>query len=71
MNYLDRIGTVIRKRRNELGLSQDEVAVRGDLNRGHYSDVENGKRRISVVTLKRIAEALETKSWALLKEAEK
>ena len=71
MEYLDKLGTVIRKRRNELKLSQDDVAACSDLNRGHYSEVENGKRKISVLALKRIAEVLETKSWVLLKEVEK
>ncbi len=41
------------------------------MDRGHYSEIENGKRNISVKTLKRIADALETAPWKLLKDADK
>ena len=71
MSYLSKLGHAIHNRRNNLGLSQEDVVGRAEMDRGHYSEVENGKRNISVKTLKRIASALETSAWKLLKEAEK
>jgi transcriptional regulator with XRE-family HTH domain len=41
-----------------------------EMDRGHYSEMENGKRNISVETLKRIADALHTPAWKLLKDAD-
>jgi transcriptional regulator with XRE-family HTH domain len=41
-----------------------------EMDRGHYSEMENGKRNISVETLKRIADALHPPAWKLLKDAD-
>lgn len=69
MNFVDRVGLAVRRRRLVLNLSQDDVVARMEMSRGHYSDIENGKRNIGLTTLHRIAEALETEAWKILKEA--
>lgn len=69
MKDVDRVGLAIRRRRQALNLSQDDVVARVDMNRGNYSEIENGKRNITLSTLLRIAEALETEAWKILKDA--
>ena len=43
------------------------MAVYLDMNRGHISDLERGKRDVGIVTLQVIARGLETTMAALLK----
>lgn len=57
--FLEGIGNAIHKRRNQLGVSQEGLAYKADLNRAYLSDIELGKRNISVYTLKKICEALD------------
>ena len=54
------IGQKIRDRRQELGLSQDELADRIGTSRNYVSRHENGKHDMSACTLFQYAEALET-----------
>lgn len=54
-----KVGTLIKQRRLELGLSQKELAVRcGYADRSAISRIESGERDIPVRQLKKIAEAL-------------
>jgi transcriptional regulator with XRE-family HTH domain len=57
--FLKSIGKAIHKRRNQLGISQEGLAYKADLNRAYLSDIERGERNISVYTLKKITEALD------------
>ncbi len=49
----------MRHRRIELALTQDEVAKAASLHRTYVTDVENGLRNISFLTLLRISNALQ------------
>lgn len=40
--YGRRFGAFLRKRREELGLSQEDVALRADIDRRHYQELEHG-----------------------------
>ena len=40
--YGRRLGVFVRKRREELGLSQEDVALRADMDRRHYQELEHG-----------------------------
>ncbi|HEY9790361.1 MAG TPA: helix-turn-helix transcriptional regulator [Candidatus Obscuribacterales bacterium] len=53
------VGERIRKRREELALSQTEVGEITGLHRTYISDVERGRRNLSVNVLERIANALQ------------
>lgn len=53
------LGKTVKSRRLELGISQEELADRAGLHRTYISDVERGERNVSLVTLKRMACALE------------
>lgn len=52
------IGKKIAKQRNLLGVSQEELADKADLDRTSISGIERGKRNISVFTLKKITDTL-------------
>ena len=56
---LESLGNAVAKRRAELGLSQEDLAVRAGVHRTYISDVERGVRNISVLTLERIASAMD------------
>lgn len=53
------IGTAIRSKRSELGISQEELADRAGLHRTYISDVERGARNPSLESIHKLAMALE------------
>lgn len=59
--FLKEIGLKISARRNLLGISQEDLAFKADLDRTYISGIERGKRNISVYTLKKIIESLDLK----------
>jgi transcriptional regulator with XRE-family HTH domain len=63
---LTNIGSAVAKRRGELGLSQEQLADQAGLHRTYISDVERGMRNLSVLTLERIADALDIPVGALM-----
>ena len=44
--------------RQELGISQEELAARADLHRNHVGSVERGERDVGIVALAALAAAL-------------
>jgi y4mF family transcriptional regulator len=52
------VGERIRKRRNELGWTQDALAQKAGVSKSFLSDLENGKRNVGADTLYDIARAL-------------
>lgn len=53
-----RFGQAVRKVRREQGISQEELAERCGLHRTYISDVELGKRNVSLENIERIAISL-------------
>jgi len=53
------IGARIKELRTQLGISQQELSYRCELDRTYITSVENGKRNISIVNLEKIVHALE------------
>lgn len=53
------IGNRIRDLRSVMGLSQEKLALKADLDRTYLAGVEKGKRNISVRNLEKIVNALE------------
>jgi CheY-like chemotaxis protein/DNA-binding XRE family transcriptional regulator len=51
-------GAEVKRRRNGLGLSQEQLAEQADLHRTYVSDVESGKRNPSLASIDRLARAL-------------
>ena len=52
------VGKRIKQLRNNLGLSQEELADIASLDRTYITSVERGKRNISIVNIDKIARAL-------------
>ena len=49
-------GQKIQKLRKERGLSQEKFSLLIDMDRTYYASVEAGKRNISIVNIKKIAD---------------
>ena len=59
-------GQVIKNKRLEKGLSQEVISGFADLNRSHYSAIENGKKIIRLDTFLKLAAALDVNPPELL-----
>ncbi len=55
----ERFGHAVRKRRQELGISQEELADRAELHRTYIGDIERGARNLSLENIEKLAKALE------------
>ncbi|MFM9968364.1 MAG: helix-turn-helix domain-containing protein [Burkholderiales bacterium] len=55
---LDEIGNRIRKRRKDLGWTQEELASNADIDRSYIGGVERGERNLTFTMLCQICEAL-------------
>ena len=64
------LGQVIRRHRLAAGPSQEQLAEGSGLHWTYVSQVERGKRNVSVDALRRIGAALGVPGWQLLREAE-
>jgi len=56
-----KIGLAVRARREELDLTQEELAERSDHHRNYIGLLERGERCPNVATLERISRALDLK----------
>ena len=61
-----RLGKRIQTLRKRKGWTQTDMAVYLDMNRGHISDIERGKREAGIITLQVIAAGLGTTMSKLL-----
>lgn len=59
----------IRKYRQELGLSQEELAARAGLHRTYISSVERAERNVSLENIFHIAEALGIEPALLIRKS--
>lgn len=57
-SLLSSFGFVVKERRHELGLSQEELAARSGLHRTYITDIERGARNITLKSAARLAGAL-------------
>jgi transcriptional regulator with XRE-family HTH domain len=55
----ERFGHAVRKRRQELSISQEELADRAELHRTYIGDIERGARNLSLENIEKLAKALE------------
>ena len=58
--YARKFGQKIRELRNELEISQDELAFRANISPSYMSAIERGITDTTISTTKRLAKALET-----------
>jgi transcriptional regulator with XRE-family HTH domain len=59
MDLYSVIGANIRRLRKAMGLSQEELAFRAQIDRSYLSEIESGQKNLSVRMLEQIAQALE------------
>lgn len=64
------LGDAIRAARQRQGVSQERLALAAGIDRSYYSAVERGEFNLTLNALLRIAGALNTTAWQLLKQAE-
>jgi transcriptional regulator with XRE-family HTH domain len=62
-----KLGRRIQKLRKGKGWTQTDMAAYLDMNRGHISDIERGKREVGIITLQIIATGLNTTMSNLMK----
>jgi CheY-like chemotaxis protein len=68
INAQKKFGISIRGWRDQLGISQEELATRSNLHRTYISDVERGTRNISLENITKLAVALDISVSALFPE---
>lgn len=61
-------GASVKVRRQQHGISQEELAERADLHRTYISDVERGARNLSLESISKLARALDVSISALFPE---
>jgi transcriptional regulator with XRE-family HTH domain len=65
------VASNVRQARKAAGLSQEELAVAADVDRTYISQVERGKRNVTVVVLSRLARAVGTTAAVLVSDAQR
>jgi transcriptional regulator with XRE-family HTH domain len=60
------VAETVKRARKAAGLSQEELALEAGVDRTYVSQVERGKRNVTIVLLARIAKALKTTPDRLL-----
>jgi transcriptional regulator with XRE-family HTH domain len=64
------LGHAVKHRREELGLTQEQLDLRTDLHQRWISNVETGKRNPSYASLRRLATGLNLTTSQLIARAE-
>jgi DNA-binding XRE family transcriptional regulator len=64
------LGNAIRKRRLQMGSSQQTIAEKAGLHLTYVNEVENGKRNVTLFTMLNIARALDSTPSRLLRGIE-
>jgi transcriptional regulator with XRE-family HTH domain len=68
MNIKEKLGQRIRKLREEEGLSQEKFAHKCGLDRTYIASIEKGRRNVSLVNIKKIADAFDISVSELFKD---
>lgn len=58
--------TNVRRLRNEIGISQEELAERAGVHRTYVGMLERGEKNVTIYNIERIADALEVEAPVLL-----
>jgi transcriptional regulator with XRE-family HTH domain len=54
----ERFGFAVKARREELGLTQEDLAEKAKIHRTYQSDVERGSRNLALLNIEKLATAL-------------
>lgn len=55
----EKVGQRVKDLRIKMGISQEKLALKAELDRTYLAGVENGKRNLSIKSLEKIINALE------------
>ena len=69
IGIIQTVATNVRLARKAAGLSQEELALEAEVDRTYISQVERGKRNITIAILARLARAMGTTAAALVSAA--
>ena len=70
MNLKEKFGLKIRMLRENKGYSAEYLANISNIDRTYISDIENGKRNVSLLIIEKLAKALEVKIKDLFDDEE-
>ena len=71
VTWLSAFGDAVSDTREQLNMTQQELADRSGVNRTYVSDIERGRRNVTITTMKRIAGAMNLDASDLLKRADR
>ena len=54
----EKFGFAVKVRREEQGLTQEELAEKAKIHRTYLSDIERGSRNVSLINIEKVAAAL-------------
>ena len=63
---VEHFGIAVRQLREQRGWSQEQLAAFSDLNRSYVGEIERGRVIVSIVTVHKLASALQLDAAALL-----
>jgi transcriptional regulator with XRE-family HTH domain len=69
--FLRALGVIVKRQRQLIGASQEQLAESAGLHRTYVSDIERGIRNLTVSSAKRIANGLNVPISLLIVEAER
>ncbi len=68
MDITEKFGIKIRQIRQKQKMSQNQLAEKSGLHRTYIGSVERGERNITLINAEKIAQALSTQLFELLKD---
>jgi len=70
MNIKNKFGTRIKALRKERGISQENLALKAELDRTYIPSIEKGDRNVSIVVIEKLAKAFDIKISELMEGIE-
>lgn len=67
--FLVAIGEAVRAARVAQGMSQEMLALEAELDRSYVGGIERGEHNLTLINLKRLADAIELRPSELLKQS--
>jgi transcriptional regulator with XRE-family HTH domain len=67
---IEQFSLVLRQLREERGMSQEQLAEKADLNRSYLGEVERGQAIPSLITVSKLASALEVRLSSMFARCE-
>ena len=64
--YLRRFGDRLRMLRVAQGFTQEELAAEAGFSRSYYTEIETGKRNLSLLNIRKLAQSLQVSTTELL-----